>query len=59
MEGNDLGDTNANDLEDIESDDGDVEEADHINSSGEAELVSRSSVCLVLGGTQFCYSCHF
>jgi hypothetical protein len=37
----DLGDINASDLEDIESDDGDVEEADYISSSGEAHLVSH------------------
>ena len=35
-----LGDINESDLEDIESDDGDVEEADYITSSGEAQLVS-------------------
>ena len=30
------------DLEDIESSDGDIEEADYISSSGEARLVSHS-----------------
>ena len=29
-------------MEDTESDDGDVEEADYISSTGEAELVTRT-----------------
>ena len=37
----DLDDINTSDLEDTESNDGDVEEADHISSTGEAELVTR------------------
>ena len=41
-EDDDLGDINASDLEDIESDDGDIEEADYISSSGEGQLVSLS-----------------
>ena len=38
----DLEDIHASDLEDVESDDGDIEEADYITSSGKAKLVSRS-----------------
>ena len=42
-----LGDINESDLEDIESDDGDVEEADYFSCSGEAQLVSRSDLLRV------------
>ena len=38
----DLEDINVSDLEDTESDDGDIEVADYITSSGEAQLVSHS-----------------
>ena len=42
VEDDDLGDINASDLEDTESDDGNIEEADYISSSGEGQLVSLS-----------------